>query len=152
MIRPYIAVRRIEYDFTDFDLHQFLAYLEMLVDHKIRLKFIDMPNSCFGALGYKIVRGLKTFYIFVNQDLEGMHKFHTIFHEVGHLLLKHPQILVNDENDSHEIVKNLPNRSLFGTWYEHEAEQVAMFLQEKIKETNIIDSDYYEIFVERLGT
>ena len=79
------VIERLHYDFTAFDIQNFLQHLQQQRQRPIQV--VDFP---FTAEIYGLwVPAPTTDYIFVNAHLLPAHRVHTLLHEIAHLLLNH---------------------------------------------------------------
>lgn len=120
-INPSAIVDALAYDFSDYSLDGFLAYLEGVTGYdKIKVNPFTFEPGDYGAIGRKIEGTKRICYIFYSDRLVGFHQTHTIYHELGHLLCGHLE------------QNKVYHRSDFSSLEEQQAEEVATLIRAKI--------------------
>ena len=83
--RIHQAISRLEYDFSQFDLNEFIRHVERHARREILLeeKPLRRDVSAFW------INACTAHYIIYNLHLHPIHQTHSILHEVAHILLGH---------------------------------------------------------------
>lgn len=79
------AVNRLNYDFREFEILHFLNHVARFRQRDIECRGMEFEETLFGLW----LPGEKTDYIAYNVRSYRVHRIHSILHEVGHMLLNH---------------------------------------------------------------
>lgn len=84
------------YDFSQFSIASFIAWLENEIGRKIILIPWTMPAGKFGAWISDADDPVE--YIFFDKEAPPLQKIHTQLHECCHILCQHPTLAITKEN------------------------------------------------------
>ena len=131
-------LRALGYNFRDFSIDDFVAWVEKSIERKIFFFPWEMPPGLFGA--WLSDGEQPTEYIFYRSNAESLHQIHIQLHEVAHILLGHPTLKITKETlgQSWFGKTDLPFQDLILlrsekiTDYEIEAETLTNMIQEQV--------------------
>lgn len=78
-------IRSLDYDFDQFELHDFIGHIERLRGRKILVYGMDFQSDLFGLW----IPGQAEDFVFYNENLYSVHQIHSILHELAHMVLGH---------------------------------------------------------------
>lgn len=79
-------VAELEYDFRYFSVESFVGHVERYQ----RREIVVMGTPMAVELSAMLVRAQSADYIFYNTDLHPLLQVHSVLHELGHIVLRHP--------------------------------------------------------------
>ena len=131
-------LRSLSYDFRNFSIGDFSAWVEKSLGRKIYSFPWVMPPGLFGAWLSDGEQPAE--YIFYRSNAETIHQIHIQLHEISHILLGHPTLKITKQMLSRSWTgkANLPFgdlvllRSDKVTQYEIEAETLTNMIQEQV--------------------
>lgn len=85
-------VERLGYDFSNFDIDDFVAHAERLARRPIQLRRASATHDISGFW----VRTPRHHYVVYNIRVHTVQQIHSILHEIGHILLGHPCERIDD--------------------------------------------------------
>lgn len=96
-----LALEKLGYDFSIFDLDDFVDY----VAGDVRREIIVRPRVLEKRVTGIWVKADTAHYVFYNSTLHRIHQIHSILHELAHIVLRHPPKPL-DEIFSKDLLKD----------------------------------------------
>ncbi len=131
------VIRQLQYDFRQFSVPDFVAYLVQMRQRDIVLKPARFKPGLHGMW----IRADTADYVFYDCATHPIHQVHHILHELGHLILKHEPHPLDDVLPA-ELLSNLMEQATptghcrqwepEASWQEQEAEAFVYCLQREI--------------------
>lgn len=136
------VVARLEYDFSNFELADFIQHIERLKRREIFL----LPVPFEMDLSAIWIRGESTDYIFHNKRMHSIQSTHNILHEIAHIILGHtcwpidevlpPELLALVRNPNPQGRLRKADRNLRMDEEEQEAEAFVFLIQKRLVTAN----------------
>lgn len=85
------ALHNLGYDFNHFVLMDFVEYVAAQRGKKISVMDVPLSDDTFGAW----ITTEDVDYILVSETTHAVHRAHNILHEMAHMVLEHPPLILN---------------------------------------------------------
>jgi hypothetical protein len=130
-----------DYDFGQFQISDFVAWVETRRGRPIQVRPMSLPPNLFGAW----IEGDTADHIFYAAEPPDVHAVHNILHELSHILLGHRTVHISgdlserlhagaelDQSDGQPVVNGLFRSIQYEDEQEVEAETLSSLIQQRV--------------------
>jgi hypothetical protein len=128
-----------DFDFSQFTMERFAAWVQERHDRKIRFTRWEMPPGMFGVWMSDAEEPVE--HVFIDKNAPPLQAAHIQLHELGHILCGHPTARLTVSEMADLLTKSVTNPAVLeeallrapnkGEW-EQEAETLAALIQDQV--------------------